>query len=287
MTPQRLGQHFLKDAVWRERILRALPLPSVGAGLQPARVSGPQEERAGRRPAPTTADELWLEIGAGHGEMTRELARRVPRLIAIEVDAKLLPGLERLASELGNVRIVAGDVLALDLVRVTGGHPFHAYGSLPYYITSPILMRLFEHAERLRSVSVVVQLEVAARMTARPGRREYGYLSAVTQFYTQPEIAFKLPPGAFQPRPKVASALVRMRLPGRRAELGVPVGQQARFLEFVGHCFAHKRKTLLNNLRPHFAAARVEAALAAARLKPQARAEELSLPQFAHLFAAL
>ncbi len=262
MTRQRLGQHFLKDAAWRERILRALPLGSPGA-----------------------KDELWLEIGAGHGEMTRELARRVPRLLAIEVDAKLLPGLDRLAAELGNVSIVAGDVLALDLARVTGGAPFHAYGSLPYYITSPILMRLFEHAERLRSVSVVVQLEVAARMTARPGRREYGYLSVVTQFYTRAEIALRLPPGAFQPRPKVASALVRMRLPGQRAELGVR--EESEFLNFVGHCFAQKRKTLLNNLRPHFAPARIEAALAAARLKPQSRAEELSLAQFARLYAEL
>jgi 16S rRNA (adenine1518-N6/adenine1519-N6)-dimethyltransferase len=219
--------------------------------------------------------------------MTRELAQRVPRLLAIEVDAKLLPGLERLGAELGNVTIVPGDVLALDIARVTGGAPFHAYGSLPYYITSPILMRLFEHAALLRSASVVVQLEVAARMTARPGRREYGYLSVVTQFYTQPEIALKLPPGAFQPRPKVASALVRMRMPGGRAELGVRAGEEPRFLEFVGYCFAHKRKTLLNNLRPHFAAARIEAALAAARLKPQARAEELSLPQFAGLRAEL
>lgn len=271
MTPQRLGQHFLKDAAWRERILRALPLPLAGRGSQPA-------------PA-AAADELWLEIGAGHGEMTRELARRVSRLVAIEVDAKLLPGLERLAAELGNVTIVPGDVLALDLARVTGGEPFHAYGSLPYYITSPILMRLFAHAERLRSLSVVVQLEVAARMTARPGRREYGYLSAVTQFYTQPEIALRLPPGAFQPRPKVASALVGMRVPGQRAELDV--GDEAAFLKFVGHCFAQKRKTLLNNLRPHFAPARIAAALTAARLHPQARAEELTLPQFARLFAAL
>lgn len=263
MSPQRLGQHFLKDAAWRERILRALPLPaSAGA-----------------------SDELWLEIGAGHGEMTRELARRVARLMAIEVDAKLLPGLERLATELGNVTLVPGDVLALDLAQVTGGEPFHAYGSLPYYITSPILMRLFEHAERLRSVSVVVQLEVAARITARPGRREYGYLSAVTQFYTQPEIALRLPPGAFQPRPKVASALVRMRLPGQRAKLAVR--DEAAFLRFVGYCFAQKRKTLLNNLRPHFAAARIADALAAARLKPQARAEELTLAQFARLFGEL
>ncbi len=258
MSPQRLGQHFLKDPAWRERILRALPI------------------------AP---DDLWLEIGAGHGEMTRELGRHAGRVAAIEVDGKLLPGLERLADELGNVTIVPGDVLALDLGQITGGAAFHVYGSLPYYITSPILQRLFEHAERVRSISVVVQLEVAVRMTARPGRRDYGYLSVVTQFHTQPEIALRLPPGAFQPRPKVASALVRMTLPGQRAELGVD--DAAAFLQFVGHCFAQKRKTLLNNLRGHFPVARIESALTAVRLTPRARAEELSLPVFASLFHVL
>ncbi len=257
MTGQRLGQHFLKDAAWRERILRALP---------------------------DAPDAAWLEIGPGHGEMTRELARRTRRVVAIELDRKLLPGLERLAEELGNIRIVHGDVLAADLRELLAGERFHVYGSLPYYITSPILMRLFEQAERLLSISVVVQLEVAARMTARPGRREYGYLSVVTQFYTQAEIALRLPPGAFQPRPKVASALVRMRLPGH-AQLGV--ADEAGFLAFVGHCFEQKRKTLLNNLRTRYPVTRAESALGAAEIKPQARAEELSLAQFARVFAEL
>jgi 16S rRNA (adenine1518-N6/adenine1519-N6)-dimethyltransferase len=258
MTGQRLGQHFLKDAAWQQRILRALP---------------------------EAPDAPWLEIGPGHGEMTRQLAARARRVVAIELDRRLLPGLERLAGELGNVRVVHGDVLAVDLREILAGERFHVYGSLPYYITSPILMRLFAHAERLLSISVVVQMEVAARMAARPGRREYGYLSVVTQFYTQPEIALRLPPGAFQPRPRVASALVRMRLPGERAQLGV--GNEAGFLAFVGHCFEQKRKTLLNNLRARHDVARVESALAAAGLKPQARAEELSLTQFARVLQNL
>ena len=129
---------------------------------------------------------------------------------------------------------------------------------------------------------MIVQLEVAVRMTARPGRRDYGYLSVVTQFYTQPEIALRLPPGAFQPRPKVASALVRMTLPGARGQLGIT--SERDFLQFVGNCFVQKRKTLANNLRAHFHAERVEAALPAAGIKRQARAEELSLAQFAALF---
>ncbi len=308
MTPQRLGQHFLKEAGWRDRILRALPV-----SLAPT---------AGSQQGWQDAGDTWLEIGAGHGEMTRELAQRAGRVIAIELDAKLLPRLEALAAELGNVTIVAGDVLALDLAQITSGVRFHVYGSLPYYITSPILHRLFEHAERIASINVIVQLEVAVRITAKPGRRDYGYLSVVTQFYTQPEIALHLPPGAFQPRPKVASALVRMSLPGQRAHLDIaattapraadarkptvanaapttasaapttgtalaPTNDERVFLKFVGHCFQQKRKTIANNLRAHFPAPHVEAALAAAAIKRQARAEELSLRDFAALYHQL
>lgn len=258
MTPQRLGQHFLKDAAWRARILRVLPL---------------------------AMDSTWLEIGAGHGEMTRELAQRAARVLAIELDAKLLPGLDQLAAELGNVSIIPGDVLLLDLAQIIAAAPVHVYGSLPYYITSPILHRLFEHAGRILSISVVVQLEVAVRMCARPGRRDYGYLSVVTQFYTQPEMALRLPPGAFQPRPKVASALVRMTLPGARAALGMR--DDRAFLKLVGNCFEQKRKTLANNLRAHFPADRAAAAITAAGIPPRARAEELGLAQFAHLFREL
>jgi len=258
MTPRRLGQHFLKDAAWRARILRALP---------------------------SDADATWLEIGAGHGEMTRELAQRAARVIAIELDSKLLPGLQQLATELGNVTIIPGDILALDLAQITAGAPVHVYGSLPYYITSPILHRLFEHADRILSISVVVQLEVAVRLCAKPGRRDYGYLSVVTQFYTQPEIALRLPPGAFQPRPKVASALVRMRMPGVRSTLAI--ADEHAFLKFVGRCFEQKRKTLANNLRAYFPAPRVAAAIASTGISPRARAEELALTQFAALFQRL
>lgn len=294
MSPRRLGQHFLKDPGWRARILRALPVsPAPGT---------PAEQ--GRQDAGDT----WLEIGAGHGEMTRELAQRARRVIAIELDARLLPRLEALAAELGNVNIVGGDVLALDLTQITGGARCHVYGSLPYYITSPILHRLFEHAECIASINVIVQLEVAVRITAKPGRRDYGYLSVVTQFYTQPEIALRLPPGAFQPRPKVASALVRMSLPGERAHLHIArqlahrnaastapsvasalaqEDDERAFLKFAGHCFEQKRKTVANNLRAHFPAPQVEAALAVAAITRQARAEELRLRDFATLFRAI
>ena len=259
MTRQRLGQHFLADAGWRARILQHL-------GVAPGQV--------------------WLEIGAGHGEMTRELARAGARVVAIELDARLVERLRAAAAEWPGVEVVAGDVLALDLEDLLPAGRWRAYGNLPYYITSPILRRLFEHADRLDSIHVVVQWEVAARLAARPGRRDYGYLSALAQFHARPEIALRIPPGAFRPRPKVTSALVSLRLPGERAALGL-ADEQA-FLEFVQACFAQKRKTLRNNLRGRSGdGQRVQEALRALGLRGDARAEQLTLAQFAGLYRAL
>ncbi|MGH9698548.1 MAG: 16S rRNA (adenine(1518)-N(6)/adenine(1519)-N(6))-dimethyltransferase RsmA [Candidatus Acidiferrales bacterium] len=257
MARQRLGQHFLGNPAWRQRILETLPL---------------------------SPGDTWLEIGAGHGEMTQLLAPRVSRVVAIETDARLLPELrERAAREWTNVEIVAGDVLTLDLEAIAGGGPFRAYGNLPYYITSPILHHAFEYAEQLESLHVVIQFEVAERIVATPGHREYGYLSALCQFYARPEIAFRLPPGAFQPPPRVQSALVKMALPGERAFLGI--SDESGFLKFIQRCFAHKRKTLRNNLLDLAASERVHQVLGAAGLPPDARAEQLTLGQFASLFA--
>ncbi len=216
--------------------------------------------------------------------MTQLLAPRVSRVVAIETDARLLPELrERAAREWTNVEIVAGDVLTLDLEAIAGGGPFRAYGNLPYYITSPILHHAFEYAEQLESLHVVIQFEVAERIVATPGHREYGYLSALCQFYARPEIAFRLPPGAFQPPPRVQSALVKMALPGERAFLGI--SDESGFLKFIQRCFAHKRKTLRNNLLDLAASERVHQVLGAAGLPPDARAEQLTLGQFASLFA--
>ena len=225
---------------------------------------------------------MWLEIGAGHGEMTRELARRAARLVAVELDSRLVDRLRAMARELPNVEVVAGDVLALDLARLFGQDRFKVYGNLPYYITSPILHRLFQHADRIEAIHVVLQFEVAARLVARPGRRQYGYLSAAAQFYTRPETVMRIPRGAFRPPPKVTSALVSMRLPGERATLGL--SDEEKFLEFVKRCFEQKRKTLLNNLHALAGRQRAEQLLAAAGLRRDARAEQLSLTQFAALF---
>ncbi len=255
MSPRRLGQHFLADAGWRARITRTL----------------------GCR-----AEDVWLEIGAGHGEMTRELARRAARVVAVELDAPLVERLRALSKELPNIEVVARDILRLDIGRLLRADRFRVYGNLPYYITSPILHRLFEFADRLESIHLVMQLEVAERLVAQPGRREYGYLSVLTQFHSRPEILLRIPPGAFRPPPKVQSALVQFRLPGAGAP--VNIGNESTFLEFVKMCFEQKRKTLLNNLKRRMPAERAAAVLQRAELPPNTRAEQLSLAQFAELY---
>jgi len=253
MSPEKLGQHFLTDASWQERIARAV------------RIDGG----------------VWVEIGAGHGEMTTRLAQRASKVFAIELDRRLAERLREAVAPCRNVEIVESDVMAVDLERLTGGERFSIYGNLPYYITSPILHRLFEHAERIAAIHIVIQLEVAVRIVAQPGRRDYGYLSVVSQWFSQPEIVFQIPPGAFRPPPKVASALVTFRLPGARAINSVE--KENAFLDFVKGCFAHKRKTLRNNLRAGLGT-RTADVLKEAGLSPDARAEQLTVSQFAALF---
>lgn len=261
MARPRLGQHFLGDIRWRKRILATLPL------------------------AP---NDRWVEIGPGHGEMTQFLAGEGRRVIAIEADPKLAESLRASAdtqpAQWPGVEVVSGDVLAADIGDLTGGN-FHVYGNLPYYISSPILHRLFRWAGQISSIHIVIQLEVAQRIAANPGVRDYGYLSTLCQFYAKPKIALRIPPGAFCPPPQVRSALVSMTLPGERANLNVR--DEKRFLEFVQTCFGQKRKTLRNNLLEVVSDNNIHEALAAAGLRPDARAEQLTLEHFALLFARL
>jgi 16S rRNA (adenine1518-N6/adenine1519-N6)-dimethyltransferase len=258
---QHLGQHFLADLGWRRRILESLPL----GGSEP-----------------------WVEIGAGRGEMTQFLAAPGRHLIAVETDRRLTADFEsrlrREPDKWPGVKIVAGDVLKIDLRKLVRGR-FRVYGNLPYYITSPILHHLFAFAEQIVSMHLVVQWEVACRIAAPPGRREYGYLSVVCQFYTRPEIVMRIPPGAFRPPPQVSSALVTMTLPGSRASVGA--ADEQRFLKFVQACFRQKRKTLRNNLLGAVEDDRIQVGLAACGLRADARAEQLSLAQFAALFRDL
>ena len=253
MSPEKLGQHFLTDESWQERIA--------------------DEVRIG--------DGVWVEIGAGHGEMTTRLAQRASKVFAVELDPSLARRLREVTAPFKNVQVVESDVMAVDFEKLTGGERFSVYGNLPYYITSPILHRLFEYAERIAAIHIVIQFEVAVRIVARQGRRDYGYLSVVSQWFGRPEIAFQIPPGAFRPPPKVDSALVTFRMPGERASISV--ADENTFLDFVKECFAQKRKNLRNNLRARLGT-RAGELLREAGLSPDARAEELSVAKFAELY---
>jgi 16S rRNA (adenine1518-N6/adenine1519-N6)-dimethyltransferase len=258
MNRQRLGQHFLHSSGWLDRIARTLP-------LHPA--------------------ETWIEIGAGHGEMTGRLQGEGRRVMAIEMDPPLASGLrKRAAAEWPGVEVVESDALVVDFADL-GASSFRVYGNLPYYITSPLIRRVFQAGDAVRSFHIVIQKEVAERIVATPGRRAYGFLSALCQFYSRPKIVFSIPPGAFRPPPRVASALVEMQVPGARQDLGI--GDETEFLEFIQRCFGQKRKKLRNNLRTFVDPASVDAALELARIDPGARAEELPVAAFAKAHNAL
>jgi 16S rRNA (adenine1518-N6/adenine1519-N6)-dimethyltransferase len=262
MSRQKLGQHFLNSPAWQARILERLP---------------------------QSPEDVWIEIGAGKGQMTRHLAHRSRRVIAIETDMRLAENLRAQAAanseDWPNVEIAEGDVLSLDLAELAGGDKFRVYGNLPYYITSPILHHLFQWSDRIRSIHIVIQLEVAERVAAKPGNRDYGYLSVASQYYSRPEISLKIPPGAFSPPPRVHSALVSMSLPGEKAALEIT--DDAAFLKFVQSCFAQKRKTLRNNLRALAPDDAIQSAVDAAKAPADARAEQVSVAQFAALWRHL
>jgi 16S rRNA (adenine1518-N6/adenine1519-N6)-dimethyltransferase len=261
MSRQRLGQHFLGDLGWRNKILKTLPL------------------------AP---DQTWVEIGPGHGEFTQMLVGQGRRVIAIEADGNLATEL-RAKIETEPIRwpgleVIYSDVLNADIGKL-GGERFHVYGNLPYYITSPILHHLFQWAAQIASIHIVIQLEVAQRIAAHPGVRDYGYLSTLCQYYAQTKIAVRIPPGAFRPPPKVDSALVQLNLPGEGATL--QISDPKKFLNFIQMCFEQKRKTLRNNLLEIADDVRIHQALASTGLRPDARAEQLTLAQFAAIFQQL
>lgn len=222
--------------------------------------------------------------------MTRLLAARSAALVAIERDPLLAQRLQEEVqqdpAQWPSVEIVSGDVLTRDLGALVAGR-FRVYGNLPYYITSPILHHLFRYADRIDSIHIVIQHEVAERIVARPGSRDYGYLSVICQFYTNPQIGLRIPPGAFRPPPKVNSALLQMLLPGERASLQIKPADETAFLEFVQRCFQQKRRTLRNNLREGWSDAEIFQALADVGARSDARAEQLTIAQFAALFAHL
>jgi 16S rRNA (adenine1518-N6/adenine1519-N6)-dimethyltransferase len=286
MSRQPLGQHFLADVYWREEIARAI------------RVS-PRSEVAVAATV-QQVDFCWVEVGPGHGEMTEYLVATGAPVHVIEVDQFLIGNLNRLKKKNPNLDVICGDILETDLAAVADGRRMRIYGSLPYYITSPILHHLFQFAKLIEEIHVVVQTEVAERMAAEPGSKAYGYLSVTTQLNSRPELVLEIPRAAFTPPPEVGSTLVTLRLPGGWEELrrsGLLPGEnksaqqkmesEEDFLEFVKVCFSKKRKTLVNNLRELAEPDEVRNALGAVGLRPDARAEQISIPNFAALYAAL
>jgi len=217
--------------------------------------------------------------------MTSHLAATGAPVYAIELDASFARRLQDLTERFPNLTIVSGDVLKTDIAKLAAGRRVRIYGNLPYYITSPILHHLFGFAPLIDEMHLVIQTEVAQRLTAQPGSKLYGYLSVATQFYARPEFVFRIPRGAFLPPPDVGSSLVTLRLPGERVKLSP--GEEARFLNFVKSCFSQKRKTLVNNLRSEAPRDLIREALAALKLRPDARAEQLSVPVFAALYERL
>jgi 16S rRNA (adenine1518-N6/adenine1519-N6)-dimethyltransferase len=270
MARQRLGQHFLADAGWREEIVRAIR-------VSPQSLAPPS--------AASHKNYCWIEIGAGHGEITEQLASTGAPAYAIEIDSALIAGLARLAKRFPNVRVIRGDILETNIAQLAAGRRVRIYGNLPYYITSPILHHLFASADAIDEIHVVVQLEVAQRLAAKPGTRDYGYLSVLTQYFSRPELVLEIPRSAFQPPPEVASALVTLRLPGSRATMsGI---DETGFLNFVKVCFSQKRKTLVNNLRSMTKAEAVRGALESLDLRVDARAEQLPVTELAALWKSL
>jgi 16S rRNA (adenine1518-N6/adenine1519-N6)-dimethyltransferase len=265
-----LGQHFLKDASVAERIVDSLG---------------------------DVSQSTVLEIGPGGGALTSRLVRRARRVIAIETDRVLAAQLRMNFSQTPNIEVIEGDILAVDLDTLFGPRPgstrpgmeltkdcVRVVGNLPYYITSDILLHLFRYRKYFELIVLMVQKEVADRLAADPGTKEYGLLSATTQLYAGVEELFTVAPGAFAPPPKVYSSVVRLTPLPKLEELGV---DESEFIRFLKLSFGHKRKTLWNNLKTRYASEDLTRALLRARIKPAVRAEALSLEQNARLFRAL
>jgi 16S rRNA (adenine1518-N6/adenine1519-N6)-dimethyltransferase len=255
----KLGQNFLVDGQAAQRIVAALG------------------EIAGR---------TVVEIGPGQGAITESLAARAKHVVAVELDGELASGL-RERFKAARVTVVEQDVLRFDFAAAAAqfGERLRVAGNLPYAITSPIVLKLAASHAALDLAVLMVQREVAERMTATPGTRDYGLLSVTMQMYGPVEQLFTLPPSAFSPPPKVHSTVFRWRFAPRFAELGV---EEASFLRFVRQIFAQKRKTLMNNLRAAGVATdAATAALAAAGIDQRMRAEAVPVEGLALLWRRL
>jgi 16S rRNA (adenine1518-N6/adenine1519-N6)-dimethyltransferase len=266
----KLGQHFLASTPAALRIVDALG---------------------------DVSETTVLEIGPGRGALTEVLAGRCRRLIAVEIDRVMAAQLRLKFATQPNVEVIEGDILKIDLDTVFGPkpgstrpglsyqpEPAQVVGNLPYYITSDILLHLLNYHRYFSTIVIMVQKEVADRLAASPGSRDYGLLSATAQLHGRVEKLFTLPPGAFTPPPKVHSSVVRITIEPRVKKLGVP---EEEFISFLKLSFGQKRKTFWNNLKARYDKDVLQRALAKSGVKPGVRAEALSLEKSAAVFRAL
>ena len=258
---KRFGQNFLIDTRVLDRIIEASEI---------------------------TKDDFVLEIGPGIGTMTQYLADAAREVTAVEIDDALIPILQDTLKEWDNVSVIHGDILKTDIRKIADeknqGRPIKVVANLPYYITTPIIMGLFESHVPVDSITVMVQKEVADRMQTGPGSKDYGALSLAVQYYAKPEIVANVPPNCFMPRPKVGSAVIRLT---RHAETPVQVDDEKLLFQIVRASFNQRRKTLANGLKNYeglsFEKETIEAAIAECGFSPSVRGEALSLEEFAKL----
>ena len=256
---KKYGQNFLIDPKVLDRIIRA---------------------------ADITEEDSVLEIGPGIGTMTQYLAERAGRVTAVEIDRNLIPILEETLADYPNVTVVNQDILKMDVKAFAEGEgrPVKVVANLPYYITTPIIMGLFENHVPLESITVMVQKEVACRMQAGPGTKDYGALSLAVQYYAKPEIVANVPPNCFMPRPDVGSAVIRMT---RYEKPPVQAKDEGRMFALIRASFNQRRKTLANSLgnAPELGLSKekILQALEKMRLPAAVRGEALTLEQFACL----
>ena len=238
--------------------------------------------------AEITKEDFVLEIGPGIGTMTQYLAEAAREVTAVEIDRNLIPILSETLSAYDNVQIINEDVLKLDLAALAkernGGKPIKVVANLQYYITTPIIMGLFEGGVPIESITVMVQKEVAMRMQAGPGTKDYGALSLAVQYYAEPYLAANVPPNCFMPRPNVGSAVIRLT---RYAEPAVKAKDEKLMFALIRASFNQRRKTLQNGLNNSqelsFTKEQIAEAIEKMGLSPSVRGEALTLEQFAKL----
>lgn len=258
---KKFGQNFLIDTSVLDRIIAA---------------------------AEITKEDCVLEIGPGIGTMTQYLAEAAGEVVAVEIDKNLIPILEETLSAYDNVAVINDDILKVDVNKIVeeknGGRPVKVVANLPYYITTPIIMGLFENHVPLKSITIMVQKEVADRMQVGPGTKDYGALSLAVQYYAKPEIVANVPPNCFIPRPNVGSAVIRLT---RYETPPVQVRDEKKLFALIRASFNQRRKTLVNGLSNaaelHVSKEQAAEALEKMGLPVTIRGEALTLEQFAAL----